>query len=83
MLDDDGQPALSAWAGGEWSPVCIGWASRARWVADVMRALEWSNAGQAVGQMDALTPVMVGGVLAARGEWSAIQVEDIERGRAK
>lgn len=81
LLDDDGNTALSAWAGGESSPVCIAWASRAQWVSDVMRALSWSNAGQAVGSIDDLTPCLADGVLVARGEWSAIQAEEIERSR--
>jgi hypothetical protein len=50
-------------------------------VSDVMRALSWSNAGQAVGSIDDLTPCLADGVLVARGEWSAIQAEEIERSR--
>lgn len=81
ILDDDGNPALSAWPGGEVSRVCIPWAARAAWVGAVMRAVSWSNAGQHVGALDAQTPCLADGLLMARGEWSAIQNEEIERAR--
>lgn len=59
--------------------MCVDWAVGDPWVAHVMRAVGWANAGQPVGTLDALPPAMVDGVLAVRAEWDAIHGEELKR----
>jgi hypothetical protein len=69
---------LYAWSGGTVASTCMDWLIVAPWAADVMRAVGWANAGQPVGELDALVPALADGILAVRAEWSAIECERVE-----
>ena len=70
---------VPAWPAGDLAPICVSWAARSAFVAAVMRAMRWSNAGHAVGALDAQTPALADAIMAMRGEWSAIETEAIDR----
>jgi hypothetical protein len=70
---------MFAWPGGECSPVCVPWAARSPWVASVMRATSWANAGQSLGVLDSQPPAMADGVMAVKSEWGQVQAESMEK----
>lgn len=78
-LDADCRLALSAWPGGPAIAVCVDWIARDPWVSYVLRAAQWSNAGQPVGAMSEQTPALADGLLCVRAEWDAIQAEVMRR----
>lgn len=59
--------------------MCVAWAASDPWVAHVMRAVGWSNAGQPVGMLGSLPPALVDGLLTVRAEWDAIHGEELKR----
>ena len=74
---------LPAWPAGDLAPVCVSWAARSPYVAAVMRSVQWVNAGQAVGLLDAQAPALADGVMAVKQEWQAIHAEEVDKQRRK
>lgn len=59
--------------------MCISWAAREPWVAAVTRAAEWVGAGQVLGPLDSVAPVIADGVMTVRREWDTVRAEDHPR----
>ena len=75
-LDESLQPAFQAWPGGPSSPHCIDWLCRGSWAQDVLRSVQWVNAGQSLGPLDSLPLSLVDAVLTVRAEWDTIRGEE-------
>lgn len=76
-------PVIYGWTGGELVPLCIEWAARSEWVVAVMRAVAWTNAGQAVGALDSLPPSLADAVLTVKAEWQAVEADHMAESRRK
>lgn len=67
---------LSCWPGGERAPWCLDWMARSAAVQYILRARRWCEAGQPIGNMPDLPPVVVDGVLTVGAEWDTITAEE-------
>lgn len=76
-------PGLSLWPGGERAPWCLDHMARSEFIAHVLRAKQWADAGQSIGALDSTPGSVVDAVLTLRAEWDRVQAEETDRHGAR